>query len=69
MSVHDRQLVTGVWYQIQCDTCGALLEQDFSGVWSAPIRSVALAHLADVGWTDHGSDGEQVFCDLCERQH
>ena len=19
-----------------------------------------------VGWTDHGSDGEEIFCDLCE---
>ena len=28
---------------------------------------MALAHLSDVGWTDHGGDGEQVFCDLCER--
>lgn len=65
MSVEERHLITGTWFMICCDACGAVLSKPMGTAWSVRERSHAVRHLQAIGWTDHGSNGEKVTCSSC----
>lgn len=67
MSVEERHLVTGTWFMIRCDRCGSAFSKRTGFPWMLRDRCVAVRQIKAAGWTDHGSDGEQVTCSSCEK--
>ncbi len=67
MSVQERQLITGTWFVIQCDSCGTVLSEHMHTPWGSRYRAGAVRYIQTVGWTDRGTDGEEIACSACEK--
>jgi len=65
MSVQERRLITGTWSMIQCDACGTALSEHMHTPWGSRYRAGAVRHIQTAGWTDGGTDGENITCSNC----
>jgi len=66
MSIQERHLITGTWFMIECDDCGTVLTEHMGTPWGSRDRAGAVRHIQTVGWTDRGTDGEEIVCSACE---